>query len=194
MHLVHKLLKLKLPGMTRRVASMRSGCVSVNRSMKVRVESILMDSGALHSSYVSQDWVDKHRLQLQNEIRRVNGYVSLGDNVTRIPVKERILLSVEFVDWDGDVHQGVVDFCVYPAPGEIMIVGLPDIIRTYLNLFIDMLKRAREDMGAGDVRDERVFSLVDKYPDLISPWTTTIEGETLHVPSLDPCTICRSHM
>ena len=95
---MHKLLKLKLPDMTKRVASMRSGCVSINRTTKVRVDNILMDSGALHSSYISQDWVDKHRLELQDKIRRVNGYVTLGDNVTRVPVKERILLSVEFVD------------------------------------------------------------------------------------------------
>ena len=123
--------------------------------------------------------MDKHRLQLHDKICSVNGYVTLGDNVTRIPVKEKILLNVEFVDWDCDVHQGVVDFCVYPAPGEIMIVGLPDIIRTYLNLFIDMLKRARDDLGAGEIRYERVFSLVEKYPDLISPWTTKIQGETI---------------
>ena len=102
---------------------------------------------------------------MQDKIRRVDGYVALGDNVTRIPVKERILLNVESVDWDGDVHQGAV---------EIMIVVLPDIIRTYLNLFIDMLKRARDDMLATDVRDDRLFSLAEKYPDLISPWTTEI--------------------
>ena len=33
LHLTHKPMKLKLPGMTDKVASMRSGCVNINKSL-----------------------------------------------------------------------------------------------------------------------------------------------------------------
>ena len=51
-HLIHKMLKLRLPGVTDKVASMKTGLVNINRRLKIRVPNILLDSGALHSSYI----------------------------------------------------------------------------------------------------------------------------------------------
>ena len=44
---------------------------------------VLWDSGALHSSYVSQQWLDRHREALGDKIREEETVVRLGDSKTQ---------------------------------------------------------------------------------------------------------------
>ena len=45
-----------------------------------------MDTGALHSSYISRDLVDKHRDAWRGKVMYVDGKDCLGDNKTEVSV------------------------------------------------------------------------------------------------------------
>ena len=47
--------------------------------------TILLDSGALGSSYVSKAWIDKHRWAVRSS-RKVNDTVTLGDGATSLAI------------------------------------------------------------------------------------------------------------
>jgi len=47
---------------------------------------VLMDTGALHSSYISRDLVDKHRDAWRGKVMHVDGKNCLGDNKTEVSV------------------------------------------------------------------------------------------------------------
>ena len=47
---------------------------------------VLMDTGALHSSYISRDLVDKHMAAWRGKVRHVDGKDCLGDNKTEVSV------------------------------------------------------------------------------------------------------------
>ena len=59
----------------------------------VCVTKFLLDSGAIHSSYISKSLVDMHRDVWDRVIRKVDGKVTLGDNTTTITVDERVTLE-----------------------------------------------------------------------------------------------------
>jgi hypothetical protein len=46
------------------------------------VDNVLLDSGAIHKSYISEQFVNKYREILSEKIKKVNGNVKLGDNIT----------------------------------------------------------------------------------------------------------------
>ena len=175
------LFKLRHPEAAQFVASMRSGVVKTGK-LDILVKTVLMDSGALSSSYVSAEWVDERRAVLKDQIRKVKGSVRLGDNKTVQETTERASLPVSFTDWEGKEHIGIVDFCVMSMPGLDMIVGLPDILDTYLDMFVDMLQTAREARIEEKAKREAVYtleqrsavySLQERFPDLQYPWTVT---------------------
>jgi hypothetical protein len=169
-----------------------SGSIIVDKDRRIRMSRVLLDTGALHSSYISKELIDKYRKQMASRIRKVDGHVTLGDNKTAVKVSERISLPVEFVDWKGVRYQGMIDLCVWDMPGMEMIVGLPDILDHYLNFLIDMLQAARsfdpvkghytsdivENTSGVHLDTSGVFTLLERYTDLISPWTVAQDPES----------------
>ena len=175
LHFFSNLLKMKYPDVRTKVASMRAGSIILNGNEAIKLKRVILDSGALHSSYLSKNWVDRYRPDLKHHIRKVKGTVTLGDNETAIEVSERVSLKVDFVDWQGAGHSGIVDFCVFSMPGLEAIVGLPDILKSYLELFITMLQRAKDELNKES--DSIVYTLVEKYSDLVCPWSKPYDGE-----------------
>jgi hypothetical protein len=47
---------------------------------------VLMDTGALHSSYISRDLIDKHRGAWRGKVMHVDGKDCLGDYKTEVSV------------------------------------------------------------------------------------------------------------
>jgi hypothetical protein len=96
-----------------------------------------------------------------SRLRPCSGRVKLADNSTIIGVNERFRTMVSFtIRGSGEVVTGVVDFWVMdmPGPGSISaIIGLPDIVKTYLSVFQHMLEDAaemtREGLYLGSVED-----------------------------------------
>jgi len=58
--------------------------VCVADDYRVQLERVLWDSGALHSSYISQQWLDRHREVVGDKVRNSEMLVRLGDNKTQI--------------------------------------------------------------------------------------------------------------
>jgi hypothetical protein len=58
----------------------REGRINLSKNSYLDFGTALFDSGALHASYVSKKFVDRHRRQLSPYIRKYNSKVRLGDS------------------------------------------------------------------------------------------------------------------
>ena len=134
---------------------------------------VLWDSGAIDGSYISKEWVDARRSMLMPYLRRVQGMVRMGDNKTLVPILEILRIDVSFMrakssEW----IRGRIDFAVMPMNGGLDgIIGLPDILRGFLSVFIDLLETA----GPCSSTRPTLYMLSleeikEKYPDTIDSW------------------------
>jgi len=74
----------------------------------------------------------------------------LGDNKTRINLKEKVTLEIEASSpiSASTRRTGKLDFCVKNMPGMDAIIGLPDILDHSLDIFIDILESGRYRSGS----------------------------------------------
>ena len=143
----------------------KEGLLYIEDGGTLRICDALFDSGASHSSYISQALVDKHRGQLQHLIRKASGKVRLGDNSTEVDISEVLYAAVEFSDSSGRRYKAYLNLVVWSMPGMDLIIGIPDIIHHYFDLFIDMLKGAKAD------------SCLRTLEELKSPWQEEVEDD-----------------
>ena len=111
----------------------------------VDIENVLFDSGALQASYISKRWVDENRDQLGKRLRPCRGRVRMADNQTVVDVHERFRSMAAFTMSTGQVVCGIVDFWVLDMAGADAvgaIIGLPDILKSFLRVFVEMLEQA----------------------------------------------------
>ena len=174
-------------GVNGRAAVMLRGAI-ICGEIYFDLDKVLMDTGALHSSYISRDLVDKHRDAWRGKVMHVNGKVRLGDNKTEVNVTERIKIDVVLRAPDQQPVTAVVDFCVWDMPGMDMIIGLPDILDHFLVVLVTVLETARRDRQE-DTEENKwkvhhgynrtrlvegvsvLGSIMRDFPDAISPWT-----------------------
>jgi hypothetical protein len=134
-----------------------------------------------------------NREKIQSQLRPCSGRVRLADNQTTVGVHERFRTLVSFtIRGTGEVVSGVVDFWVLdmPGPGSISaIIGLPDIVRTYLRVFQHMLEdaaeMAQEGLFLGHLEDlateihllrsMSLDELKESYPDVQSSWSRPMD-------------------
>jgi hypothetical protein len=157
----------------------------------LHLEKVLWDSGAVDGSYVSKEWVDQRRAMLQPYLRRVQGMVRMGDNATLVPIREILRADVRFnKPGTKEMVTGRVDMAVMPTNGGLdAIMGLPDILRDYLDVFVSLLTRAEPYVSA---RPELYMlgleDLKEKYPDVQDSWSQPpdelapeeLESEDMH--------------
>jgi hypothetical protein len=74
---------------------------------------VLMDTGALHSSYISRDLVDKHRDVWRGKVMHVDGEDCLGDNKTEVSVTKNVKIDVLLRAPDQWRVTAIVNFCVW---------------------------------------------------------------------------------
>ena len=86
----------------------------------------------------------RYRKLLEPFIRPINGSVTLGDAKTTHTVSEVVTLKLSFVNDDLEEHRGTVELVVFES-GSHIIIGLPDIARTFGALFIKMVKKAMDN-------------------------------------------------
>ena len=123
--------------------------ISGNNSKSViKVDKVLCDSGALHGSYISKEFLDKIRHTLSPaQIKKVDSKVRLGDNVTVVSISEVIILDLivssgDLLNNNEDKEYEVKEvFCVIPT-GPNIIIGLPTIVRFIPDLFKIMVDNA----------------------------------------------------
>jgi hypothetical protein len=82
-------------------------------------------------------------------------------------------LEVEFLDDDEVVHNGKVIFTVFDMAMNDMIIGLPDLVRTFGHLFVKKLESV--------IRCEGEQQL-DSEPLLNHLWATTEEFVKAEIP------------
>jgi hypothetical protein len=110
-----------------------------------KLDRVLFDSGALSSSYIDQGLVDKFRDLWESNIYQVDGEVKLADQTTTLKITERARLELSFMRPEIMKTRGKVNLTIMPMPGLDVIIGLPDILDHFLELFIDLLISAKPD-------------------------------------------------
>ena len=166
--------------------------VVIPEDYKICLNKVLWDSGALHSSYISQQWLDRHREILGERIRNVDTIVRLGDSKTCINLNEKVALEVEATSPVSSSSRKIakVDFCVMSMPGMDAIIGLPDILNIYLDIFVDILESGRYQKGTA--RDSfhltELEDLERRHSDLEMPWKEQLDETPLEeLETEDPC-------
>ena len=191
MEVVSEFFKVEYPGQEGKCPVVTGGEIRLTNEF-VEVDNILFDSGAMQASYISKEWVDEHRDKIRRRIRPFRGRVCMADNKTIVDVYERFRTFVSFtIRGTGEVVAGLVDFWVMdmPGPGSVRaIIGLPDILKSYLRVFINMLEDASEMVREGEFFGERdvaleahllnsmtMEDLKQTYPDLEDTWTQGLD-------------------
>jgi len=135
----------------------------------------LFDSGATCRSYISKAFVDEHRGSLSRYLQHVNAKVRLGDGQAEKSVDEVLKLPVSFYKEDGTRLTGVISMDVFDTTLQC-IIGLPDIIITFLDIFMEMLLAAKRAI----LGDEETHSITS-HLNAISKWDhQTARVEMLH--------------
>ena len=106
------------------------------------LDKVLMDTGALHFSYISRDLVDKHRDAWRGKVMYVDGKNCLGGNKTEVSVTENVMIGVLLRAPDQRRVTAIVNFCVWDMPGLNMILGVPVILDYFLVVLVTMLGTA----------------------------------------------------
>eukprot|EP01041_Mallomonas_annulata_P009716 gene9716-20201_t len=103
----------------------RSGQLNLITGESISMGRVRFDSGALHGNYVSKELVDKHREHLSANLTKRNGTFNANDGQGYIakPMK----------------------MCVWSMPGLALMVGLPHILRHFLDLFTEMLTDVKNE-------------------------------------------------
>ena len=101
----------------------------------------LLDSGALHGSYIGKSFSEHNRSLLNGVIRTSDGCVTLADNITKIPISENVVCNVTMKDNDGVTYSFAEELSVIDSNKEV-IIGLPTIIQHILPLFVSALCEA----------------------------------------------------
>ena len=157
----------------------------------VCVNKVLMDLGAVHKSYINIDVVNKYRDKVSHNIKKVNGWVKLGDNMTTKQITETIELQLTMDSAEGISQTATVDMVVWEMPGTDIILGLPDLVDKYLDVFIGALqeeKSARLELGEAVGTAAELGKLLQPVPELIEPWSCgkeEVSPEELDTP--EPC-------
>ena len=123
---------------------MRPGRIRVNPTTFLPVDTVLWDSGAISSSFISRAFLTKHIDLLEDTLIHRKGTVTLGNNKSTTECTHIAILSVEF---DGDFNQkyrATIPFWVLDNGQHSyeMIIGLPAILLHFSNLFIQMITDA----------------------------------------------------
>jgi hypothetical protein len=105
-------------GVNGRAAVMLRGAV-ICGNIYFDLDKVLMDTGALHSRYISRDLVDKHRGAWRGKVIRCDGKVRLGDNKTEVNVTERVKIDVVLQAPDQQPVTTTVNFCVKDLPTRL---------------------------------------------------------------------------
>ena len=139
---------------------------------------VLFDSGALHASYVSKCFVDKHRVGLTPYLSPVDIETRLADSKTTLKITEVLSVPLQFTGPDGRLYRGEERLNVMPSMSEEIIVGLPTILSQSLHLYVAMLQECHILNEVHNLQHLR---------EVIDPWSHTEEPAPEDDMIPDPC-------
>jgi hypothetical protein len=107
------------------------------------INNCLFDSGAQSDNYISQDFVNAYMDVFKNCIIDHKSTVRLGDSLTTVNITQIITLYVSFLDNNAVTHYATLNFSIMHMKNIDMIIGITSILYSFYDLFLDMLKTAK---------------------------------------------------
>jgi hypothetical protein len=98
-------------------------------------DNVLLDTGALHRSYISPTIFHLYFAKKTKLIRNVNSCVLLGDGQTTKKITKEVQVQVSFIGPQGKRISAFEHFCVLET-GYDMIIGLPAIKKHFLPVLL----------------------------------------------------------
>jgi len=138
----------------------RAGEVCIAGEVKI-VPKVTLDSGAQGASYCGEAMLQRLgavvRLPCQHRAR-------LADGKTRLDISEKVCLPLQIYDADNVLTEPLwTELYVIPTLGDEIIIGLPDLLGNYFDVFMSVMEKARADSRPeGGVRLERLVEIVDE--------------------------------
>ena len=181
---------MTLPDEVRIRAVMRPGIIRVNATTSLSMDTVLWDSGAISSSFISRSYLARHIDILQDKLIYRPGTVTLGNNKSTTECTHIAILDVEFIGDFNDVYRATLPFWVLDngMHSYDIIVGLPAILIYFSNLFIQMITDASATYQAPLHLIE--FPSDTTFDEPVEPWTIPLlddaEEDDLPTPSSFP--------
>ena len=134
----------------------------------------LLDTGALHASYMSKDFHRLHWNVLETFTERCEAQVKMADNVTTAKIRNRVTLDVVITSPDGVQYPFKDTFNVIDCAHDV-ILGLPTIVTNVLPLLTSSLNAAKQrspNVTEQPLQAERSPNVVLNVHELIeNPWS-----------------------
>ncbi len=109
---------------------------------KALLNHVLMDSGALHGSYISNTWFEQNREHINPTcVKAVDGTVVMGDDATTQRINTMVVLTVIVKAPKGKLVPFTAAFSVIEMKHH-MIIGLPDLVTSLPVFFISRFRAA----------------------------------------------------
>ena len=152
----------------------KPGEITLREGNRIRVLTVLFDTGALHGNYISSSFININKSALVSFLHPSDGMVKLADNKTIIKITQLAILPVSFIGHGGIEHSATVTFCVFPTTSNDMIIGLPAIVDNFSELLKEMIDEAVARKLA-EVNSNKLISNISTTegidPSPRSPWT-----------------------
>jgi hypothetical protein len=156
-----------------------SGNIVLNRKV-LELENILLDTGALHSSYISYQFVTKNKHYFAPhyapELENLPS-VYLADGVTKGMTHGCVRVELELVGSQGEIHSGTVTLQVLEMTANQMIIGLPELTNVFSKLFLRKFEDAvYENTTESIVTADMLTAVAQEFEKAEIPYGTMIEN------------------
>ena len=122
---------------------------------KAKLRNILMDSGALHGSYISNTWYENNRDRINPTcVKAVEGTVVMRDDETTQRVNTMVVLTIIIKDAKGKSVPFTAAFSVIEIKHD-MIIGLPDLVSSIPTFFVQRFLLAFGHAEYSHIRTQR---------------------------------------
>ena len=115
---------------------------------EIRIKNILMDTGALHGSYVSTNFIEKHRQLLSGYIHKGSGKVKFGNDNNIRNVTEVLILPIKIACKYTKTLTTVASVFTVVELSNDFIIGLPDLADTLSHVFVKAFSAAAQGLQA----------------------------------------------
>lgn len=141
----------------------------------ITVPTVLFDTGALHASYISRIFYEKHQEKLRPFLKPRKGCARLADGTTFVNTSYILTVPISFSGSHSKRHTATVTFTVFPNTGNNdIILGLPAILLHFSQLHKDMI-------------DAAVANIMKQTAQYIHYMETRMNDSMLHpIPSSEP--------
>lgn len=147
-------------------ASHKTAGLSLHNSGDYEIVSVaLLDTGASNNNYISQILIDKYGLGSFTTKCNVCCRVANG---TKVEIERRIKLRIKFDLLNGSAVEAQLNFYVLPGLSEEVVIGLPDIVKYFRELLLEMLEVGNAMNFISEIDNDN--------PDIRNPWSGDIDS------------------